>query len=117
MLNESQEKRLLDMGLTACHRGLPVQGRRIFKGLLAVRPNLIPAQLGVAFSHLVVGDFAPADLVIQNVLAANPQDEEARALLALSLRLQNKGDEARPILEALAAAEGPSARLAKDLLG
>ena len=117
MLTQQQFSRLLDIGNAACHAGAVFEARRIFDGLLAFRPDSKPALIGKALSHIVVDDFAEAEgLLKDQVLAKDPGNVEATALLGLSCLLGGKLDEGRAALAGLQDQDGPAGQLARELL-
>lgn len=116
MLSNEQITRLLDIAGAASHKGMTVQARRIYEGVLAERPGHVPALIGLAFNHITVDQFAEAEDILRNqVLAKNPADGDALAYLGLCLRLAGRGDEARAVLESVPA-EAASARAMADRL-
>lgn len=117
MLTDSQIARLLDIANAGCHKGIVLEARTIYDGVLSVRPGHIPALIGQAFSHLVVGEYEQAeDMLRSNVLSEHPEDADARAMLGLCLLLADRKDEAREILEPLSEEEGKASGLARSLL-
>ena len=117
MLDDSQITRLLDIANAGCHKGMVLEARAIYDGVLAVRPGHIPALIGQALSHIVVGGFEQAeDLLRNDVLKKAPGDADALAILGLCLVLAERKDEARAVLQSLPSAEGSAAALARSLL-
>lgn len=117
MLSDAQISRLLDVANAACHGGNVVDARAVYAGVLALRPGFAPALMGKAMSHMVVDDFDEAERILKDeVLAAMPEDEDARTLLGLCYTLAKRGDEAEAVLDPLVAGEGPRAELASGLL-
>lgn len=117
MLSDAQISRLLDVANAACHGGNVVDARAVYAGVLALRPGFAPALMGKAMSHIVVDDFDEAERILKDeVLAAMPEDEDARTLLGLCYTLAKRRDEAEAVLDPLAAGEGPRAELASGLL-
>ncbi len=116
-ISETQRQHLVEVGLAACHRGRVARARAIFEGLLAFDPAFRPARIGLAFSHLVVDGFDRAEDLLKNgVLAGHPDDDEARAMLALVYQLAGRPEEARALQLELAGRTGPAAELARALL-
>ena len=117
MLTESQITRLLDIANAGCHKGLVLQARAIYDGVLAVRPGHVPALIGQALSHIVIGEYDEAEkLLCDGVLSEHPDDADARAVLGLCLCLADKKEEARAVLSPLAENGGQDAELARSLL-
>jgi len=115
MINATQLTRLVDMGLAAAHRGRPAQARTLFLGLLAYKPGHLPARIGLALTHLVVGDYGPAETIIKDeVLPHNPNDAEALALLGLTLAFNNRIEEASAVLQRVPP-DTPAGQLVKAL--
>lgn len=116
-ISAKQLQRLVEVGLAAVHRGRVLRGRTIFEGLLAYDPAWRPARIGLAFSHLAVDGFDRAEELLKDgVLADHPDDDEARALLALNYRLAGRLEEARALQLELAGRTGAAAELARTLL-
>lgn len=106
MLSQSEITRLLDLANAACHHGYVLEGRIIFVGLLAAKPEHIPTMLGIAFSYIVVDDFAEAEKIItEGVLPLAPEDSDAKALLGLVYSMTQRKAEARELLWPLAQGE------------
>ena len=117
MLTDSQIVRLLDIANAACHKGLVLDARTIYDGVLAVRPGHVPALIGQALSHIVIGEYDKAeDLLRTQVLAGTPEDADAKVMLGLCLCLADRKDEARQILQELIDGQEKSADLARSLL-
>lgn len=117
MLSDAQISRLLDVANAACHGGNVVDARAMYAGVLALRPGFAPALMGNALSYIVVDDFDEAERLLKDeVLAAMPEDEDAKTLLGLCYTLARRQDEAEAVLGPLAAGEGPRAELASGLL-
>jgi len=94
MLSERQTARLLDLGNLACQKGLVQEARTIFDGVLALKPHFVPALVGLAFSHVVVDDFATAQTILNKVLDTHPDDADALAILGLAQMLSGQKEEA-----------------------
>lgn len=117
MLTDSQIVRLLDIANAGCHKGLVLEARTIYNGVLADRPGHVPALIGQALSHIVIGEYAQAEEILRNqVLSDHPDDADGRAMLGLCLCLADRKDEAKNILEGLADGETGTAELARSLL-
>ncbi len=110
-------QRLVEVGLAAAHRGRVARARAVFEGLLTYDPAFRSARIGLAFTHLVVDEFERAEELLKNELpAGGPDDDEARALLALNYQLAGRSDEARVIQQELAGRAGAAGELARALL-
>lgn len=117
MLTDSQIVRLLDIANAGCHKGMVMEARTIYEGILAVLPGHAPALIGRALSHIVIGEYGQAETILRSeVLSEKPDDAEGRVMLGLCLFLADKKDEAEEILQPLAEEEHSSAELAKSLL-
>ena len=117
MLTDSQIVRLLDIANAGCHKGMVMEARTIYEGILAVLPGHAPALIGRALSHIVIGEYGQAETILRSeVLSENPDDAEGRVMLGLCLFLADRKDEAEEILQPLAEEEHSSAELAKSLL-
>lgn len=117
MFTDAEIKRLLDVANAGCHRGHVADARAIYEGVVALKPGFAPARIGQAFSHLVVDEFAEAERILgDEVLAATPDDAEARALLGLCYLLSGRGEEAEKALRTAAEDAGPGGVMARELL-
>ncbi|MDL2275689.1 tetratricopeptide repeat protein [Desulfosarcina sp. OttesenSCG-928-G10] len=117
MLTPEQLIRLQDIGVTACHYGMAPEARKIFDGLLKLRPDNTTALVGTAMSHIVEGEFQVSEAILrEKVLSAHPDDAVAVAMLGLCCILTGKPDEARELLITVAGQKTASGQLARDLL-
>jgi Flp pilus assembly protein TadD len=117
MLSKEQRQRLLDIANAGCSKGHVVEARVIYDGLLTLDPNMAPANIGLAMSHIVLNEFAEGEEILrEKVLAADPADQEARAMLGLCLTLAGQREAAEDVLEPLSREDGPRAELATTLL-
>ena len=102
MLTDSQIARLLDIANAGCHKGMVLEARTIYDGVLALRPGHVPALIGQALSHVVIGEYDKAETLLRNgVLADHPDDPDARA---------------RDILQPLSEENSSASALARSLL-
>jgi Flp pilus assembly protein TadD len=108
--------RLVEIGLYAAHTGQVAKARALFEGLLKAKPKLSSAKLGLALSYLVVNEFEKAEEGFKEVLAIDPNHNEAQALLGLSMLLSGRVEEARPVLTKATEGPAPGAELARFLL-
>lgn len=106
MLSQSEITRLLDVANAACHHGQVLGARTILAGILADKPDHIPAILGFAYTYIVVDDFATAEQIVsEQVLAHSPDDADAKALLGFVYSMTDRPHEARAMLQPLADGE------------
>lgn len=116
MISDAQFRRLLDLGLAGAHLGRTAQARAILEGLLAYKPGHAPALLGLALTHTAVNEFERAEAILRDeVLAKNPADPEALALLGLTLALSGRAAEAAAALERIPG-DSPAQALARAIL-
>lgn len=116
MLEDTQIHRLLDIANTGCQKGFVTDARAIYDGVLELRPNHAPALIGMAFSHIVVDEFEAAEKILNQVLAAHPDDTDAQVCLGLCYTLAGKTDEAKKTLTPLREQQGSIGTLAMNLL-
>lgn len=117
MLSTEHKQRLLDIANAGCSKGHVVEARTIYEGLLTLDQNMAPANIGLALSHIVLNEFTEGEeLLREKVLAADPADQEARAMLGLCLTLAGRHEAAEDVLEPLSKEGGPRAELAAALL-
>ena len=117
MLTDSQIARLLDIANAGCHKGMILEARTIYDGVLAVRPGHVPALIGQALSHIVIGEYEEAEKLLRDgILSEHPEDADAQAMLGLCLCLADKKDDAREVLRPLTEKDGSASELACSLL-
>ncbi|WP_294446113.1 tetratricopeptide repeat protein [uncultured Mailhella sp.] len=117
MLTDSQIARLLDIANAGCHKGMVLGARTIYDGVLAVRPGHVPALIGQALSHIVIGEYEEAEKLLRDdILSEHPEDTDARAMLGLCLCLADRKDEAREALRPLTEKDGSASELACSLM-
>ena len=117
MLTDSQISRLLDSANAGCHKGMVLEARTIYDGVLAVRPGHVPALVGQALSHIVIGEYDEAEKLLRDgILSEHPEDADAAVMLGLCLCLAGKKEEARDVLLPLTDAEGDASSLARSLM-
>ena len=117
MLTQNQIVRLQDLGFSACHSGAVCEARKIFDGLLKLRPDNTAVRIGQALSHIVVDEFPMAEEILRDqVLATHPDDPEAEIMLGLCYILSGRHDEARVLLAKVEGQQTASGQLARDLL-
>ena len=102
MLTDSQIARLLDIANAGCHKGLVLQARTIYEGVLGVRPGHVPALIGQALSHIVIGEYDQAEKLLRDgVLSEHPDDADAKVKLhqcGSTVRLSVNGRGRRDLL-------------------
>ena len=117
MLTDSQIARLLDIANAGCHKGMVLEARTIYDGVLALRPGHVPALIGQALSHVVIGEYDKAETLLRNgVLADHPDHPDARAMLGLCLSLADQQDYARDIHQPLPADNSSASDLDRPIL-
>ncbi|MDR0674489.1 MAG: tetratricopeptide repeat protein [Zoogloeaceae bacterium] len=115
LIDNTQLARLVDVGLAAAHLGKPGAARAIFENLIAYKPGHAPARIGLAFTYLVCNDFEKAAALLRDeVLAQNPEDGEALALLGLAQSFAGNPEAAAQTL-ARVPAGSPASRLVQAL--
>ena len=98
-ITDTEFSRLVDVGFAAAHRGEVALARELFEPLLRYKDSA-PARIGLALPYLVSGDFARAESILKDeVLAKNPADAEALALLGLNQTLAGHAEEGAALLE------------------
>ena len=116
MLEESHIVRLLDIANAACHKGMVLEARTIFDSILAIKPGHVPALIGHALSHIVVGELGKAETMLRDILANHEDDADAQAMLGFCLILMKRKDEATVLLEPLKDNMDSAGGLARSLL-
>ncbi|AGC49959.1 tetratricopeptide repeat protein [Lawsonia intracellularis] len=116
MLSEYQVKRLLDTANTACHYGLVGVARKIYDGVLALKPGFPPALIGQALSHIVIDEFSEAEEILTKYLEKVPDDPDAQVFLGITYMFTGRGDQSSLLFEKVAATDGAASVFAVDLL-
>ena len=113
LIEKSNLSRLIETGFFACMQGKILQARRIFENVLEYNADLVPAKIGLAFTYLVVDDFARGE----ELLGDCPQDlDDVKSMQVFSKVLQRQGAEAQALYETIVDKQCPSAILAKNSL-
>lgn len=101
IITDTELSRLVDVGLAATHLGEITQARALFENLLLYKDHA-PARIGLALTYLAVNDFSRAETILKDeVLAKNPEDAEALALLGLCLSFSGRVEEGTALFERL----------------
>ncbi len=112
-------RELLLVGFHGTLNGKPEPALRLFEMLGALHPQEGFLHIGNAIAMLAVG-LPPDEVsrVLETALQNRPQDDEIRVFLGMTLRIANRGQLARAVLEPLALRDcnTPTARLARRLL-
>lgn len=117
MFSTEHVTRLLDIANAGCSKGHVMEARAIYQGLLNLNPELVPARIGLAFSHIVTNEFAEGERILrEEVLSAHPDDEDANVMLGLCHTLAGNTEAALEILGPLVTAHGPRSELAGMLM-
>lgn len=116
MLSDYQIQRLLDTANALCHNGIPGVARKVYSGVLALKPGFPPALIGQALSHIVVDEFDKAEEILSQYLEKTPDDSDAQAFLGLTYMFSGRKDEAAILLEKVAGSGGVSSAFAEDVL-
>jgi len=78
--------------------GAPSEAEKSFRGVLAVRPKAVPAQVGLGRALTALARFDEAEPILVGALAAEPKDVGALVAHGLLLSLTGKPDEAKQAL-------------------
>ena len=114
MLTNDEIRRLLDVAGAGLHRGQVALARQVFDGILEDNPQHAPTLILKAVSYIAVGEYHEADEILNDVLARNDKDEDARAYLGLSAYLAGDKDRARDIVSCITG-DSTAARLAHQV--
>lgn len=116
MLTNEDVRRLLDIAAAGINAGEIASARKICEGIIAGHPEHAPAKILLALSHIAVGEYEAADLILKDdVLQKTPNDPDALVYLGLSAHLAGRKDEAVEILGRVPA-DAPAQRLAAAIL-
>ncbi|GHT93584.1 hypothetical protein FACS1894116_05900 [Betaproteobacteria bacterium] len=98
-ITDTELSRLVDVGLAAAHLGVIGRARSLFESLLQYKEHA-PARIGLALTYLTVGDFERSETILRDeVLANNPKDPEALAILGLTLILSGRPEDGVAVLD------------------
>jgi hypothetical protein len=113
-LQADDVRALADIGFLALSRGLDKQAMAIFAGVKAARPEQEAGPLGIALVHMLRGEL---DIAVR-MLRALPPSDTALTFLGMALARQGQVDEARGLLEEVAAtaADTAAGKLARETL-
>ena len=116
MLEEATLVRLMDIANAGCHNGMVLEARSIYNCVLLLKPGHIPARIGLALSHMVVGELPKAEAMLRDVVAEHASDADALSMLGFCLFLMKRNEEAAALLEPLKDAPDSAGSLARSLL-
>ena len=105
---------ILNVGYAGVLKGSLASAKQLFEGLLAYRPGLAPAKIGLALAYLAGDKFEEAEGLLKEVLENDPKSPEALGFLAFSKKL--KGEDPGEFPPEVIEGEGPVASLAKAVM-
>lgn len=107
---------LVNLGYELVSSGQVAAGRKIFSNLVEVYPDNQTIMVGLAFSHIVVDEFAKGEAILAPFLAQDDVFDETLAIAVLSKFLQKDLDGAKALASQIKDLESPAAVLAKNIL-
>ncbi|WP_074217304.1 tetratricopeptide repeat protein [Halodesulfovibrio marinisediminis] len=115
MLDLDAKKLLKELAFLGAHSGLIFHARRIFSAL--GEENDEACALGMAFTHIGVGEFETAHEKLQQLIDVNPENWEALAFNCLAYILEEKQSEALVAAKTVIsnAPDSSAAMMVKDL--
>ncbi|RME72065.1 MAG: hypothetical protein D6776_09400 [Planctomycetota bacterium] len=117
-VSEQELKALLEVGFLYRERGEAAEAREVFEGVLALRPDLAVAKVGLANALQLLGDDEAAERLLREAAAAQPDNAFVAQQLGELLHTVGKREEAaewlRKAIELDAA--GPYGQAAKAVL-
>ena len=116
ILDNEKISTLIQIGFAGCTKGQIFQARRLFEGLLCANPEILGAKLGLAFSHLVVDDFAKADELLDELMTKYEHDADVKAMKVFSCALQKQAEEAHAIADLISPEDVSAYQLCQDSL-
>ncbi len=116
ILEKSEVRTLIDVAFAGCSRGLVTLSRQIFSKVLDVYPDIVAAKVGLAFSHIVVDDFAHGDELLNEVLENDSANDDARGFLVLSKFLQKDSDSVDSLMLEFVDKESSGYKLARSVI-
>ncbi len=116
-LDAGEIRRLVSIGFHGVMNGKPEAALRLFSELGSLRPDEGFPRIGSALALMAVGRANDAVRVLEGALAKRPDDDEIRVFLGMTLRIANRGHQARAVLAPVIKRETdtPTARLARQL--
>ncbi|WP_274968633.1 tetratricopeptide repeat protein [Succinimonas amylolytica] len=114
-LDKDELQKLFNIAFVGCSRGFVPEARTVFSKILEAVPDHRAARAGLAFTHIVVDDFAPADEILQGLLAEDPDDDDSRGFLVLSKFLQKDSDAVDVAMREFRSLDSAGYRLASSL--
>ena len=114
-LEKDELQKLVDIAFAGCSKGRVPEARTVFSKILEAVPGYTPAKVGLAFTHVVVDDFPPADEMLTDLLGEDPDNDDARGFLVLSKFLQKDGDAVDALMGEFRDHDSAGYRLASSL--
>lgn len=89
-------QKVTEIGLLASNYGQAEKARKIFEGIIAVRPDQDMPYIGMAMVEMNIGQYdAALELLQEKALKNNPESDLAKSFTALCYKLAGKKVEAK----------------------
>ncbi len=117
-VTEQELKALLEVGFLYRERGEAQAAREVFEGVLALRPDLAIAKVGLANALQLMGDDEAAEAALREAAEAQPDNAFVRQQLGELLHTLGRKEEAIALLNEAIALEpdGPAGEAARATL-
>jgi Flp pilus assembly protein TadD len=117
-LEPEEIRRLASIGFHGLLNGRSVAALRLFESLVALRPGATFPLIGSALALLATGRPEEAARVLEHAQALQPDDEQVRVFLGMTLCFAERTQRGWAVLASLAqrGADMPAVRLARRLL-
>ena len=100
-------KKLMDLGFAAVNYGWLQEAETIFNGVEAARGDAPYGPMGMGLVHIAKGEYDEAATVLQEqALGRDPDNVDAKKLLALALKLAGRGSDLDKVGDELRSAGG-----------
>lgn len=116
ILTKDEISAMIELAIAGCMRGKVQQARNIIEAILIAYPNNLAAKTGLAFTHIVVDDFATADNLLNEVILLDDSNDDSKGVLVLSKKLQGDLDSAEEIMNTIKDKNSKGYQLAKETL-
>ena len=117
-LGLEEVRRLASIGFHGVLNGAAEPALRLFEGLTVLRPHASCPRIGSALALLALGHPEEAARVLERAQALQPDDDQVRVFLGMTLCFADRAQHGCAVLAQLARgqADMPAARLARRLL-
>lgn len=115
-IEQEELSTMVQLAIVGCMKGKVKQSRDILNLILTAYPDNIAAKTCYAFSCIVVDEFAQADSMLEDIINADSENDDAKGFLVLSKKLQGNLDIANEVFETIKDSNSCGYKLAKEAL-